>query len=89
MAKRRSRPKIVSVPETESAQAGMLADMVTVKFIGTVRAVLAGRSILHGERRQVTRRQLDLAERARPGEWQIIAGGETPDTPLDDQSGQG
>ncbi len=66
--------KVVKVVEEEAAPSEVTpaphaAEMVTVKFVGKERAVLAGRLILAGETRIVSRAMFEAVSKARPGEF--------------------
>lgn len=48
-------------------------EMLTVKYVGPVQAILGGRRILHGETRQnVTRYEFERAGTAHPGGFKIV-----------------
>ncbi|CAG0933625.1 hypothetical protein TFLX_03138 [Thermoflexales bacterium] len=48
-------------------------EMLTVKYVGPVQAILGGQRILHGETRQnVTRYEFERAETAHPGGFKIV-----------------
>jgi len=90
MAKKKAHAVEEVNPFAEPEQTS-LAESITVRFVGPVRAVLAGRSILHGETRRITRLQWMIAERNRPGEWEEVGKtrGEAESSSPEADEGQG
>jgi len=77
-AAKASEAEVAGTPEAEeetgssAPEPGSAAEIIKVMLVGEERAVLAGKSILRGESRRVTRAQFDLANENHPDAFEEV-----------------